>query len=403
MVPCVSLPRSMTAHRRRTSLLVIAALGAGCDSRPPRTPNDTVARAAAAPTRPAANSRCTGQVVCADGVGPIRLGMSLDSLQRVSTIVHDTTVPNPHGPAERHLSVLLGGDTALITVGGGRVGEILLTGGTFRTADSIGIGTPLRVLLARDSVKGYGVAGQLLVSMPSECGFAFGIAGHYPDLPDGRKEITTLAAVPQTAVVDRIRIDGCERDEDAPFSGADDSTYDVQTDTVLLAKDLDGNGVTDYVVRENRPFHHSRMYIPRLAVYLDSIPRNRRPRWSSGWDLEGETTLGAVLPLGAHAAMVEMDGNTGDYTSETLLAIRNDSVIQELTHGEDYGQGFLQMTKKGDTLVVDASQWHLLLRGTSVGPDLECKDGEWPAVRLRWDDATQRFAREKPRCVKSRD
>src|SRR5204862_7702676 len=130
-----------------------------------------------------------------------------------------------------------------------------------------------------------------------------GSAGHFPDLPNGVKDSATLARVPPTAVVDRIRIDGCERDDEARFSAADDSTYDVQTDSVMLARDLDGNGLTDYVVRESRPFGSMRVYSFRLVVYLDSIPASRRARWSSGGDMEGEATLGEVESVGARGAM----------------------------------------------------------------------------------------------------
>jgi hypothetical protein len=152
------------------------------------------------------------------------------------------------------------------------------------------------------------------------------------------------------------------------------------------------------------------VYSFRLVVYLDSIPASRRASWSSGWDMEGEATLGEVIPLGAGGSMVEVYGNTGDYTSETLLSIRNGSIIEELTHGEDYGAGFLDLGREGaggggggrGTLAVDASQWHLLVRGAPVRPELECKDRNWPAVRMRWDDATRRFVPEKPRCIKPR-
>jgi hypothetical protein len=382
-------------------LLAIAAFAIGCDS---RKPNDGAARTSAATEEKISPSaRCgAGPLVSGDSVGPIHLGMALDALRRACAIVHDTTVAATYagGPPERHLSVLLGADTAVVTMGIGRVREILLASGKFQTADSVGIGTPLRVLLARQA-KGYGVAGQLLVQMPSECGLTFGIAGRYPDLPDGAKDSAAVARVPLTAAVDRIRIDGCERDEGERFSMADDSTYDVQTDSVMLARDLDGNGLTDYVVRESRPFHRM-SYTFRLTVYLDSIPASRRPRWSSGWDMEGEATLGEVVSLGSRGSMVDVYGNNADYTSETLLAIRDGSITEELTHGEDYGQGFLEMGREGGTVLVDATQMHLLVRGEPVSPELECKEGDWPAVRLHWDDVSRRFVPEKPRCIKAR-
>jgi hypothetical protein len=384
---------------RLSPLLAIAALVAGCD---PRKPNDGPARTSAAPEEKNSGSAgCAGRLVFGDSVGPIHLGMALAALRRACSIVHDTTVPAANGPPERHLSVLLGADTAVVTMHIGRVGEILLAGGSFQTADSVGIGTPLRALLARQ-VKGYGVAGRLLVQTPSECGLTFGIAGHYPDLPDGLKDSATIARAPLTAVVDRIRIDGCERNEDRQFSAADDSTYDVQTDSVMLERDLDGNGLMDHVVRESRPFHSMRVYSFRLVVYLDSIPASRRAQWSSGWDMEGEATLGEVASLGSRGSLLEVNGNNADYTSETLLAIRDGSITEEVTHGEDYGQGFLELGREGGTLRVDASQMHLLVRGTPVSPELECKDGDWPAVRMRWDDVNRRFVPENPRCIKAR-
>ena len=397
-----------------TLLLAIVVLSAGCDSRAPRSPNDSVARTSAAPEQrtapaPAVPARetapsasCTDRLVTGEGVGPIRLGMALDPLRRACPIVRDTMMPTPYGPAERVLSVLLGADTAMVTMHIGRVYEILLTSGAFHTADSVGIGTPLRVLLASHLVKGYGAAGQLLVTTPAECGLAFGIAGQYADLPNGVKDSATLARVPPTAAVNGIRIDGCERDEDRQFAAGDDSTYDVQTDTVLLARDLDGNGRTDYVVRESRPYASLRSYTFRLTVYLDSIPASRHAQWSSGWDMEGETKFGEADSLGSQASMLVVYGNTGDYTSETLLTVRDGRVAEELTHGEDYGAGFLALEREGGTLALDASQSHLLVRGAPVGPELECKEGDWPAVRLRWDEANRRFVAGKPRCVKAR-
>ena len=118
--------------------------------------------------------------------------------------------------------------------------------------------------------------------------------------------------------------------------------------------------------------------------------------------MEGEATLGEVESLGARGAMLEVDGNNADYTSETLLAIRDGRITEEVTHGEDYGQGFLELGREGGTLVVDASQMHLLVRETPVSPELACKDGDWPAVRMRWDDVNRRFVPEKPRCIKAR-
>jgi len=114
---CSHLASSLS---RLTPLLVIVALSTGCD---PRMPNDRAARTAASPDEKlAASAGCAERLVFGNGVGPVRLGMSLDALRRACPIVRDTTVPSDHGPAERRLSVLLGADTAVVTFGIGRVG-----------------------------------------------------------------------------------------------------------------------------------------------------------------------------------------------------------------------------------------------------------------------------------------
>jgi hypothetical protein len=390
----------MIAKLRLVFLSAALALGAGCTSRDARPAASTAISTTATAT---SSAGCTGRLVTGEGVGPIRIFASLDSIRQICPIVRDTTVQASVGlAAERLVSVLMGADTAVVGVRRGRVVQILLTSAHFATADSIGVGTTLARLLRFARGKGYGVGGDLLIATPTKCGLTFGMTGRYADLPDGLKDSTTLNRVPATATVNRIRIDGCERDEVADLSAPDDSTYDVQTDSVLLARDLDGNGVTDFVVRESRPFRRSReMLVRRLVVYLDSIPASRRPRWSSGWDMEGEAVFGEVHPL-AHGSMVLLLGSDADYSSETLLSIRDGAIIEELTHGEDYGHGGMRILTEGGKLVVEATLDHLVVRGKPFSPQLECKSDEWALVRMTWEESARKFVAERPKCVNER-
>ena len=382
--------------------LALIALGAGCTSRDAEHP---ARRAAASPPRSvtsaAAIAGCDARPVTGDGVGPIRLGMSLDSVRRVCPIVRDTTVRTDDNlPPERLVSVLMGADTATLVVGRARVWNVLLGGRTFATADSLGVGTTLHRLLNLPRVKGYATAKRLTVVAPAKCGLAFLIDGRFDGIPAGPQDSAVLGRLPQEAQVNLIRVDGCEHDDEEP--AADDSTFDVLTDTVFVARDLDGNGRTDYVVRENRPYRRqARRLSYRVAVYLDSIPPDRRPAWASGWDEEfgGEKELGEVDALGAHGSLVMVGGSEADYTSETLLSLRDGRITEEVTHGEDYGNGFLQILHEGGTLVVDASQTHLAVRGKSVEPELACAGGAIAAVRMPWNEATRRFVPQPPRCI----
>src|SRR5690349_19640853 len=70
-------------------------------------------------------------------------------------------------------------------------------------------------------------------------------------------------------------------------------------DTVLVARDLDGDGNTDYIVRESRVSRggpRSR----RLAIYLGVQPTVARAMWATDWDDEfgAQVDVGELLPLG---------------------------------------------------------------------------------------------------------
>ena len=327
--------------------------------------------------------------------------MSLDSVRRVYSVTGDTTVQRDvkQRPV-RQVSVLMERDTAVLSVQGGRVSEVMLTSRSFATADSLGVGTTLKRLLGYAQPKGYGIGGQLIVATAAHCGLSFYFAGRFDGLPQGFKDSTVLRRFPSEAVVDRVRIDGCEQGDEQ--LAEDDSTYDVVTDSVLLVRDLDGNGVNDVVAIENRPFRRSAtIRIYRLAVYLDSIPSRRTPAWATAWDMETDRTLDRTEPV-AHGSLLIVGGSGGDYSSETLIVARDGKVTEELTHGEDYGDGFFDVRREGGTLVVDASQKNLLVHGKPVSPELPCPPGESTGVRIRWDEATRAFVPDAPRCVKPR-
>lgn len=299
---------------------------------------------------------CCTRLITGDGVGRIRIGLALDSVRRAYPVIRDTTVrPDVKQPPVRQVSVLMGSDTAVVWVQAGRVREVMLASRSFATRDSLGVGTTLKRLLGYAQPKGYGAGGQLIVATAAHCGLSFYVAGRFDGLPDGLKDSTVLRRLPPEALVDRVRIDGCEQGDEQLVE--DDSTYDVVTDSVLLAATL--------------------------------------------WDMETERALDRTEPL-ARGSLVVVRGSGGDYSSETLIVARDGKVTEELTHGEDYDDGYFDIRREGSTLVVDASQSHLLLRGQPVTPELECPRGEWAGVRIRWDETTRRFVPDAPRCVKQR-
>lgn len=396
--------RATTPHDFQPSVMTVRFLAffltltlvAGCVSREREREQPAATTTTTSPSR----AGCCTRFITGNGVDSIRIGRALDSLRRVYPVIRDTTmqVDVKERPVRR-VSVLMGADTVVMSVQGGRVSEVMLTSRNFATSDSIGVGTTLKRLLGYAQPKGYGVGGQLIVATAAHCGLSFYFAGRFDGLPQGFKDSTVLRRFPPEALVDRVRIDGCENDAVEQLA-EDDSTYDVVTDSVLLMRDLDGNGTSDVVAIENRPFRRSRtIRVYRLAVYLDSIPARRTPAWATGWDMETERTLDQVESL-ARGSMLVVGGSGGDYSSETLVAVRDGKATEELTHGEDYDAGWFDMRREEGTLVVDLSQKNLLLRGKPVPPELECPRGESAGVRMRWEETTRRFVPAQPRCVK---
>ena len=192
---------------------------------------------------------CSSHIVTGDGVGVVRSFMSLDSLRRTCPVLRewvDTTAE----PRSRHLvSVAIGRDTAVVVIAQSSVVEIRVSAPRFRTKDAIGIGTPLRTLLAHPDVSGFAIKGRAHLQIASICGLTFRIRTP-PVVPsDHVLERPALARLSPTSPVDQISAwGGCEKDTTPP------RTYPitVSVDSVMLERDLDGSNVTDFVVREKR-------------------------------------------------------------------------------------------------------------------------------------------------------
>jgi len=174
----------------------------------------------------------------------------------------------------------------------------------------------------------------------------------------------------------------------------------AQVDTVLVARDLDGDGITDYIVRESRAARGG-LRPRRLAIYLGVEPAAARAAWATDWNDEfGETDVSEVLSLGTSSTLVALSATEADYESTHVVLIRARRAKTLVSHGIDYGEGYFQLRLEGGRAVVDASQEHLVLGGKAVDGTLACADAQLPALRLVFDPRAERFVPENPRCVK---
>lgn len=158
---------------------------------------------------------CGPPVVDSAGVGALRIGATGESVATRCTVLRDQTVRGAEGMPTRILTVPIGGDTVQAEVQDDRVWRIQVRRPALRTADSLGVGTPLATLLAIPGIRGAAGEGALFVMSAARCGISFELS-HADPRADGWTA-ARLRQLPPTTVVTRVLIIGC-RDDSASLA-----------------------------------------------------------------------------------------------------------------------------------------------------------------------------------------
>lgn len=181
----------------------------GTDTTIPRSgaaPAPDSAPSTAAAAQPAGS--CGRPVVDGDGVGNIRIGMSVDTVKARCVVARDTVERRTEGQLERILVVPFENDTAVVEVNEGRVWRIEITGPRLRTSNWIGVGTPLSALLAlKGGVQGLVGEGNLFLVAEALCGLSFELSE--PRSPSGNWDAARLRTLPKSTLVKRVLVIGC--------------------------------------------------------------------------------------------------------------------------------------------------------------------------------------------------
>ena len=201
--------------------LVLGVLLVGCSGSQSReAPAEQVLREAvqdadttvrtpdAAPATSTAQVSCGRPVMDGDGVGDVRIGMPLDTVKARCTVLRDTVERRAEGQLERILVVPFEDATAVLEVNEGRVWRIEVTHSGIRTANWLGVGTPLSTLLAlKGGVQGLTGEGKLFLVSQSLCGLSFELSE--PRAPSGDWDAARLRTLPKSTVVKRVLVIGC--------------------------------------------------------------------------------------------------------------------------------------------------------------------------------------------------
>jgi hypothetical protein len=139
-----------------------------------------------------------------DGVGDLRVGATVETINGRCRVVGDTVAPAAEGSQERRLLVDLGRDTVIAVVDSNRVWRLHVATPAFKTTDSLGVGAAVSAL-RRPGARLLTGEGAYYVTLPGHCGLSFRLRG----VAFGRA--SSLSQVPATASVDEVLVIGCSR------------------------------------------------------------------------------------------------------------------------------------------------------------------------------------------------
>jgi hypothetical protein len=149
-------------------------------------------------------------VITGAGLGGLRVGATVAEVESACNVVEDYFGPGAEGSTERYLVVDF--DTAQVRaiVVDDRVWRVQITSDAFRTADSLGVGTPLARLLRIPGLRGAEGEGRLFVMSPERCGLSFRLS----HIPRGGKhrgawDLAALRSLPAETTVDEVLSFGC--------------------------------------------------------------------------------------------------------------------------------------------------------------------------------------------------
>jgi hypothetical protein len=156
--------------------------------------------------------RCSGRLtVTGDGVGALRVGASVAAVRKVCRIPRvKLRRGETAGPADV-LDFKVGGAPVQAEVENGRIWRIVIDGPQLKTADKLGVGSPLTALLASSPARGSQGEGVIYAATARHCGLSFQL-DYRPRRGEDRDAWTAdaLAALPKDVKISRILISGCK-------------------------------------------------------------------------------------------------------------------------------------------------------------------------------------------------
>jgi len=145
--------------------------------------------------------------VSEDGLGLLRIGVSMDVIRAGCTILSEQAADSAVGLAD----IDLGRDTARVEITKGAIRHITLTHQAYRTSDSLGVGTHIATLLKMREPTAIIDHNKLYAISPAYCGLRFMLADPAPTSAASRTGHRALLRLPGETRTRELEIVGCNR------------------------------------------------------------------------------------------------------------------------------------------------------------------------------------------------
>jgi hypothetical protein len=167
--------------------------------------------ASAAPPPALPELSCGDKAITDQGIGKLRIGMSVDSLGKQCPVRTDTIQPGPEGTTERRVTVAFAPDLVDAEIVDGRVWRIDVESPAFRTADSLGVGSSVAEVLRRDDPEGAAGEGAFYLISRTHCGLSYQLSGGIPARVNHRWDKAALSTLPASMEVDKVLVSACSK------------------------------------------------------------------------------------------------------------------------------------------------------------------------------------------------
>jgi hypothetical protein len=146
--------------------------------------------------------------VSEDGLGLLRIGVSLDAIRASCTVIAEQSGSDKI-PATA--SIDLGRDTARVELSQGNIHRITLHHQAYRTSDSLGVGTGISTLMRLREAVGLTDRNRLYAVSPAYCGLRFMLVDPAPRAPSAQSGRAALRRLTGETRTRELEIVGCTR------------------------------------------------------------------------------------------------------------------------------------------------------------------------------------------------